>query len=61
MEYFVPTGHARVVAIVGHPIGQVRSPSVVNAELARRRADAVMIPVELPPHALPTFMTVLRA
>jgi shikimate dehydrogenase len=61
MEYFVPTGRARVVAIVGHPIGQVRSPSVVNAELAQRRADAVMIPVELPPHALATFMTVLRA
>lgn len=61
MEDLVPTGHARVIAIVGHPIGQVRSPSVINAELARRRVDAVMIPVELPPHALATFMTVLRA
>jgi shikimate dehydrogenase len=61
MEYFIPTGHARVVAIVGDPIGQVRSPSVVNAELTRRRVDAIMIPVELPPHALATFMTVLRA
>ena len=61
MQNFVPSGHARVVAIVGHPIGQVRSPAVVNAELARRQVDAVMIPVELPPQALATFMTVLRS
>lgn len=61
MQPFVPTGHARVVAIVGQPIGQVRSPAVLNVELVRRRIDAVMIPVELPPQALAMFMTLLRS
>jgi shikimate dehydrogenase len=61
MANFIPSGHARVVAIVGYPIGQVRSPSVVNAELARRGVDAVMVPVEISPEALPGFMTMLRA
>ena len=57
METFVPTGRALVVAIVGHPVGQVRSPAVLNAELAqldRRGHDSGRACAA----ALATFVTV---
>ena len=42
---FLPTGRTRVLSIIGHPIKQVRSPIVVNTELARRGIDAVLVPI----------------
>jgi shikimate dehydrogenase len=58
---FLPTGRARVLSIIGHPIRQVRSPAALNAELARRGIDAVLIPVDIESGALGAFFTLLRA
>ncbi len=38
------TGATRLLAIVGDPIAQARSPAVFNALLACRRRDAVLVP-----------------
>jgi shikimate dehydrogenase len=58
---FVPTGHTRVLTIIGHPIGQVHSPAVLNGELQRRSVDAVLVPVDITAGAVPAFLEVLRA
>ena len=58
---FLPTGRTRVLSIIGHPIKQVRSPIVVNTELARRGVDAVLVPIDIETSALGAFFTVLRA
>ena len=58
---FVPTGRARVLSIIGHPIKQVRSPAALNAELARRGIDAVLVPFDIEAAALDAFFTLLRA
>lgn len=58
---FVPTGRARVLSIIGHPIKQVRSPAALNAELARRGIDAVLVPVDIEAAALGAFFSLLRA
>jgi shikimate 5-dehydrogenase len=58
---FLPTGRTRVLSIIGHPIKQVRSPIVVNTELARRGIDAVLVPIDIEASALGAFFTVLRA
>ncbi|BDA86485.1 shikimate dehydrogenase [Aureimonas sp. SA4125] len=42
------TGETRIVAIVGDPIRQVKSPVSFNAEFARRGIDAVMVPFQFP-------------
>src|SRR5262245_21723317 len=54
------SGRTKVVAIIGHPISQVRSPTTVNAEYARRGIDAVLVPVDVEPVAVPAFVEVLR-
>jgi shikimate dehydrogenase len=54
------TGRTKVVAIIGHPTSQVRSPTSVNAEYARRGIDAVLVPIDLEPEAVPAFLNVLR-
>jgi shikimate dehydrogenase len=54
------SGRTRVVAIIGHPTSQVRSPTSVNAEYARRGIDAVLVPIDLEPVAVPAFLEVLR-
>jgi shikimate dehydrogenase len=58
---FMPTARTRVLSIIGHPIKQVRSPIVVNTELARRGIDAVLVPIDIEASALGAFFTVLRA
>jgi hypothetical protein len=60
LTMIVPTGTARIIAIVGRPIAQVRSPTVVNLELASRGIDAVMIPCHVTPEALPNFLATIR-
>jgi hypothetical protein len=60
LTMIVPTGTARIIAIVGRPIAQVRSPTVVNLELASRGIDAVMIPCDVTPEALPNFLATIR-
>src|SRR5262245_23501289 len=54
------SGRTRVVAIIGHPTAQVRSPTSVNAEYVRRGIDAVLVPIDLEPPAVPAFIEVLR-
>lgn len=44
------TGTTRLYAIVGDPIGKVRSPETFNAGFAKHGIDAVMVPIETPPH-----------
>lgn len=39
----------RLYVIMGHPVGQVRSPLVFNARFADAGRDAVMVPVEAAP------------
>jgi shikimate dehydrogenase len=54
------SGHTIVLTIIGHPVSQVRSPTTVNAELARTGVDAVLIPVDLEPSSVPSFIEMLR-
>jgi shikimate dehydrogenase len=43
------SGRTRLFGIVGHPIAQVRSPEMVTAEMQRRGAEAIVVPI----HVLP--------
>ena len=61
MPALVPNGRTRVVSIVGAPVAQVRSPAVLNRELARRGIDAVMIAIEVAPAGLAGFFEFLRS
>ncbi len=54
------TGRTRMIAIIGQPIRQVRSPDLLNALLARRGVDAVMVPVEVAPEDVPGFVAFQR-
>src|ERR1700689_4922619 len=44
----------------GSVASRVRAPTTVNAELARSRVDAVLIPVDLEPSSVPSFIDTLR-
>ena len=59
-DHWFPTGKAGIALIIGHPIAQVRSPSAVNAELARRRLDAVLVPMDIEPQNLATTFDALQ-
>lgn len=50
-------GAARLLAIVGDPIAQARSPLVFNAILAKAGVNAVLVPAHVP---AAQFMTVLQ-
>jgi len=54
------SGRTQVLTIIGHPISQVRSPTKLNAELQRTGVDAVLVPVDLEPAAVPAFLQALR-
>jgi shikimate dehydrogenase len=54
------SGRTTILTIVGHPVLQVRSPMTVNREFARTGVDAVLIPVDLEPSSLPSFVQMLR-
>ena len=54
------TGHTRLFAILGDPILQVRTPELFNALMARRGADAVMVPMHVPPPMLAATVSALR-
>lgn len=55
------TGTTRIAEIIGHPIRQVRAPDLLNAELARRGIDAALVPVDIPPEAVPGFVALQHA
>lgn len=42
------TGSTALFVIVGDPVGQVRSPQVINALFAQAGADAVLVPLQVP-------------
>ncbi|QCI65353.1 shikimate dehydrogenase family protein [Phreatobacter stygius] len=54
------SGRTTVLTIIGHPIAQVRSPTTLNPEFRRSGVDAVLVPVDLEPAALPDFIRTLR-
>ncbi len=53
-------GNTRVSVIIGHPIGQVKSPGLFNAHCAAQRLDRVLVPADLAPEQLPGFLAMLR-
>lgn len=52
-------GRTRLVAIVGDPIAQVRSPEVFNPRLAAAGHNAVLVPVHVPAAQFDTIMPAL--
>ncbi len=54
------SGRTTVLTIIGHPVSQVRSPTTINAELERSGVGAVLIPVDLEPSSVPSFIDMLR-
>jgi shikimate dehydrogenase len=41
-------GQTRILAIIGDPIAQVRSPEIYNPRLAKAGLDAILIPLQVP-------------
>ena len=54
------TGTTEVVAIIGNPIVQVKSPGLMNEYLASKGRDAVEIPIELAPDGIDGFVAMVR-
>ncbi len=50
----------KVYAIVGHPVGQARSPAVFNALFAAKWIEAVMVPLDVAPSGLADLLAGLR-
>ena len=46
------SGTTQVVAVIGHPIAQVKSPDNFNRYFAEQHMDSVMIPVDIVPDAV---------
>lgn len=53
-------GTTRLYLIVGHPISQVKSPEIFNEQFGRKNVDAVMIPLDITPSGLPSFVDMFR-
>lgn len=54
------SGATTVLTIIGQPTRQVRSTTTLNAALRRQGIDAVLVPVDLDPAAVPAFLQALR-
>lgn len=54
------SGNTALMCILADPIGQVRTPQMVNALLQARGTDAVMVPMHVAPADLPDVMQALR-
>ncbi len=46
------SGHTRLVVILAHPVGHVRTPSALNSHFAAIGRDAVLVPMQVRPAAL---------
>jgi shikimate dehydrogenase len=55
MRFEMVSGFTQVVAVIGHPITQVKSPENFNRYFADQQLDSVMIPVDIAPKPLLTF------
>ncbi|WP_305954790.1 shikimate dehydrogenase [Burkholderia sp. SRS-W-2-2016] len=58
---FMISGTTELLAIVGSPIAQVKSPENFNAWFARHNKNASMIPIDLDRDSLDDFVDTLRA
>ncbi len=54
------TGHTRLVVILAHPVGHLRTPSAMNAHFAATGQDAVLVPVHVLPEDLAGTVSALR-
>ncbi len=54
------SGFTQVVAVIGHPITQVKSPENFNHYFASQHLDKVMIPVDIAPEAVADYLNALR-
>jgi shikimate dehydrogenase len=54
------TGTSRFYAIIGHPIAQVRSPTIFNGYIAEHDYDGAMIAMDILPGAMDSFFAMLR-
>ncbi len=54
------TGNTRVLGILADPIAHVKAPPGINGVAIRRGKDAVMVPLQVSPQALPAFAESLR-
>jgi shikimate dehydrogenase len=53
-------GNTKLYLLVAHPSSHVRSPQAFNAFFAARGVNAVMVPADVPPAALPAFVEAVR-
>lgn len=54
------SGFTQVVAVIGHPITQVKSPENFNRYFAEQQVDSVMIPVDIAPEVVADYLNALR-
>ena len=54
------SGFTQVVAVIGHPITQVKSPENFNHYFADQSMDKVMIPVDIAPESVADYLNTLR-
>ena len=54
------TGTTAVVAIIGNPIVQVKSPGAMNQYFADHGQNSVLVPMEIAPDAIPGFVAMVR-
>jgi shikimate dehydrogenase len=54
------SGFTQVVAVIGHPITQVKSPENFNHYFSSQQMDKVMIPVDIAPEAVADYLNALR-
>ncbi len=55
------SGTTQVVAVIGHPIAQVKSPDNFNRYFAEQHMDSVMIPVDIVRTRWPPTLTLCAA
>ncbi|MFT3691168.1 shikimate dehydrogenase family protein [Paenirhodobacter sp.] len=53
-------GETRFLPIIGHPIGQVKSPAALSRIMAERGYNGVVVPLDVPPAVLPGWMAAAR-
>jgi shikimate dehydrogenase len=56
----IVTGTTAVVGIIGNPIVQVKSPGAMNQYFADHGLNHVLVPIEIAPDAIPSFLTMVR-
>ena len=56
-----PQGDTRLFAVLGHPVGQVMAPVMMNRLFLETQSDAVMVPVEVAPENLAKVVEGLKA